>query len=249
MQTLKRRLSVIERLAAQAVGRIAQELQQNQALVLDVPTSGSVGNETHSRGRSGQTIRQRAMPTNPNTAAQSAARTRLTTLSAGWRGLTDAQRANWNSFAASYTMTNALGQSFNLTGHQSYIQVNTVNLQNGDAVLTTPPALPSFVAPTITTLTAAAGTAALSMGGTSPANGTKLQFFASAQKSAGVSYMNDFRYLETFTTATSSKFDLLAAYVAKFGALIAGKKIFIQVVQTQNGVQDNGTIQSVIVAA
>lgn len=230
-----------------AMQSVSQPEQQQQVLVLQDPKSGSQGNTTNSRGRSGQIQRQRSVPTNPNTAAQSAARSRLSTLSAGWRGLTDAQRANWNSFASSYTMTNPLGQSFHLTGHQAFIQINSVNLLNGDASLTVPPALPSFVAPTITTLTATAGTPALSMGGTSPATGTKLMFFVSQQKSAGVSYMNDFRYLATFTTATSSKFDITAAYVAKFGALIAGKKIFVQVVQSQAGAQDNGTIQSIIV--
>ena len=40
--------------------------------------------------------------------------------------------------------------------------------------------------------------------------------------------MNDFRYLQTFTQATTNKLDLLAAYTTKFGALIAGKKVFVK---------------------
>jgi hypothetical protein len=219
------------------------------AIVNQNPTSGSIGNVTNSRGRSGQIQRRRSIPTNPNSAAQSAARSRLTTQAAAWRGLTDAQRAAWNAFAASFTVTNALGASINLTGMQCFVKVNCTNVLLGDAPVTTPPALPAFAANTCTSVTAAAGTAALDVNGTTPVSPCKYMMFASPQRSAGVSYENDFRYLASFTTATSSKFSLLSAYTAKFGALIAGKKIFVKVVQSLNGMQDNGTTFAAIVAA
>jgi len=212
------------------------------ALVLQDPKSGSIGSITNSRGRSGQIIRQRAMPTNPNTAAQAAARARLANMSAGWRGLTDAQRAAWNAFAASFSITNALGASINLTGHQAYVKINTVNLLNGIAAVTAPPALPAFGSLAATALTGLLATPALSITSTLATGQTSIMVFASGQKSAGVSYVNDFRYLATFTQATTGKLDILAAYVAKFGALIGGKKIFVKCFQVQAGFQDNGTV-------
>lgn len=219
------------------------------AIVNQNPTSGSVGNVTNSRGRSGQIQRRRSIPTNPNSTAQAAARARLTTYAAGWRGLTDAQRAAWNSFAASFTSTNALGASFNLTGMQCYVKVNTVNSLNGDAAVAAPPALPAFVASTLTDLDIAAGTPKIELGGTSPAAGTKYMFYASGQRSAGVSFENDFRYIKTMTAAVATEFSLLTEYVAKYGALIAGKKIFVKMVQSQAGMQDNGQVWASIVAA
>jgi hypothetical protein len=217
--------------------------------ILDVPQSGSAGNLTSARNRSGQYQRARSMPTQPRTASQVAARARLTTLSAGWRGLTDAQRAAWNAFANSFSVTNTLGQTIFLTGHQCYVKVNTVNTLNGDATVAAPPALPSFLAATTTGLTAAAGTPAIDVAGSSPAGGTKFMFYASPQLSAGVTFNGDYRWLKTMTTATSSKFSLLTEYVAKFGALIAGKRVFVRVVQSQAGMQDNGTLYTAIVAA
>jgi hypothetical protein len=217
--------------------------------ILDVPQSGSVGARTSSRNRSGQYVRQRAIPTQPRTVAQIAARSRLTSQSAAWRGLTDAQRAAWNAFAASFTVNNSLGTAIHLTGAQCFVKVNTVNLLNGDATVTAPPALPTFIAVTVTGLTATAGTQLLEANGTTPAAGTKFMYFVSPQLSAGVSFNGQFAWVVTGTTFTSGEFSLTAAYTAKYGAMIAGKKIFVKVVQSQAAMQDNGTVFSVIVGA
>jgi hypothetical protein len=216
--------------------------------ILDIPQSGSVGAVTSSHNRSGQYRRQRSMPTQPRTTAQINARSRLTTQSAAWRGLTDAQRAAWASFANSFTVVNSLGAAIQLTGHQCFVKVNTTNLVNGDSVVTSPPALPAFVACTVTGLTATAGTPVFTIQGTTPAGTTKYQIYASPQLSAGVSYNNNFRLITVGTTFTTGNLDIKTAYVTKFGAVIAGKRIFVKVVQSQAGMQDNGTLFSVIVA-
>lgn len=217
--------------------------------ILDVPQSGSVGNRTSSRNRSGQYIRQRAIPTQPRTPAQIAARSRLTSQSAAWRGLTDAQRAGWNAFAQSFTVTNSLGQTINLTGAQCFVKVNTVNLLNGDSVVTAPPALPAFIAVTVTGIDATAGTPLVEASGVTPAAGTKFMYFASPQLSPGVTFNGKYAWLVTGTTFTTGKFSLTTVYTTKYGAPIAGKKIFVKVVQTQSGMQDNGTVFTCIVGA
>jgi hypothetical protein len=219
------------------------------AKIIDIPTSGSIGNQTNSRNRSGQYKRQRSMPTQPRTTAQVAVRARLSNLASAWRSLTDNQRAAWAAFANSFTVVNSLGVSGNLTGCQCFIKVNAVNGQNGDTVVLTPPALPAFVAVLVTALTATAGTPLIELTGTSPATGTKYMVFASPQVSAGVSFQSDFRYIATFTVATTGKFALTTPYSAKFGAPVAGKKIFVRVVQSQAGMQDNGTPFTCIVGA
>lgn len=217
-------------------------------LILDIPQSGSVGAVTSSRNRSGQYRRQRAIPTQPRTPSQVAARSRLTSQSAAWRGLTAPQRAAWNAFAMSFTVVNRLGTTINLTGAQCFIKVNTVNLLNGDATVNVPPALPSFVAVTVTAVTAVAATPLIQLAGVNPAAGTKFMIFASPQLSAGVSFNGQFRWLQTSQTFTTGQMSIQTAYAARFGALIVGKQIFVKVVQTQAGMQDNGTVFSCIVS-
>jgi len=213
------------------------------------PQSGSKAATTASRNASGQYYRTRAIPTQPRTAAQVAQRARLSSLSAGWRGLTSTQIASWNAFGKSFTTVNSIGTTINLTGQQCYIKVNTVNLLNGDAVVSTPPALPVFVACTVTGLTATAGTQLLEAAGTSPASGTKYMMFVSPQLSAGVTFNGKYAWCQTFTVAAAGQFVMTTAYNAKYGSLVAGKQVFVKVVQSQAGMQDNGTIYRVIVGA
>lgn len=214
--------------------------------ILDVPQSGSVAATTSSRNRSGQYRRTRALPTQPRTTAQVNQRARLTSQSAAWRGITAAQRAGWNAFANSFTVVNSLGTTIQLTGHQCFIKVNTVNLLLGAATVAVPPALPVFVANTVTAVTGVSGTGIIKAAGTSPAAGTTYMFFATPQLSPGVTFTNNFRYLASFTVATGGFFDFSTAYAAKFGALILGKQVVVKVVQSQAGMQDNGTFFSCI---
>lgn len=215
--------------------------------ILDIPQSGSVGNQTSSRNRSGQYRRQRAIPVQPRTPAQIAARSRLTSQSAAWRGLTNAQRAAWIAFGNSFTVVNSLGQTINLTGSQCFVKVNSVNLLNGDSVVSTPPALPAFVANTVTGIDATAATPIIEASGATPAAGTKYMYFASPQLSAGVSFNGKYVWLVTATTFTTGKFDLTTVYTARYGALIVGKRVFVKIVQTQAGMQDNGTVFTTLV--
>src|SRR5437773_235439 len=109
--------------------------------LLDVPASGSLRGDTHSRNRFGQYVRTRAIPVNPNTSAQGAARARLALNSAAWRSLTAAQRAAWSDLGLSMSRTDSLGQTINLTGIQSYCSVNGERLTAGDAVVSDAPAV------------------------------------------------------------------------------------------------------------
>jgi hypothetical protein len=144
-------------------------------------------------------------------------------------------------------VTNSLGTTINLTGAQCYIKVNTVNLLNGDAVVSTPPALPAFVAVTVTAVTAVAATPLIQVAGANPAAGTKFMIFCSPQVSAGVTFNGKFAWTQTSQTFAAGQMSLQTAYAAKYGALIVGKKIFVKVVQSQAGMQDNGTTFSCIV--
>jgi hypothetical protein len=188
------------------------------------------------------------MPTQPRTPAQVAARARLSDLAAGWRGLTPAEQTAWIAFGGSFTTVNSLGTAIHLTGLQCYVKVNTVNQLLDTATVLVPPSLPTFVACTVTALTAVSATPLISLAGVTPTTGTSYMIFASPQSSAGVSFMGNYRYIQNVTTFTAGTVSLQTAYATKFGALIAGKKIFVKVVQQQAGMQDNGTVFSCIVS-
>lgn len=62
------------------------------------------------------------------------------------------------------------------------------------------------------------------------AAGMKLAIFASPQVSAGVNFVPASRYklISVTAAAAASPANILASYIALFGALVAGSKIFIR---------------------
>lgn len=88
--------------------------------------SGKQGGIVWSHNRGGPYVRNRAIPTNPNTARQVAVRNAVRSLTIAWNNtLTQAQRDAWNVYAANVSWVNRLGESTSLTGLNHYIRSNT----------------------------------------------------------------------------------------------------------------------------
>lgn len=118
--------------------------------------SGSVGGVTAGHNRFGQYLRNRSIPTNPNTPAQSAARSNLTAANAAWAALSASQRAGWDTYAENSPWTNKFGETVYLTGHQQYVRYFCFLAHVGNPTTPTNRPLlngsaPGFVYPAIST--------------------------------------------------------------------------------------------------
>lgn len=88
--------------------------------------SGAIGGKVYSRNQYGNYIRSRAIPVNPNTDRQQAARSAFQEMASRWSlTLTQAQRTAWNLYGSSVTMQDRLGQDINLSGFAHFIRSNT----------------------------------------------------------------------------------------------------------------------------
>ena len=114
--------------------------------------SGSVGGSTFARNRSGNYVRSRTKPVNPNTARQVAVRAALAFLTDRWaQTLTANQRIAWNLYASNVVMQNKLGESINLSGFNHYIRSNAwlahlgaPTVDDGPVIFEIPAADPAF---------------------------------------------------------------------------------------------------------
>lgn len=192
--------------------------------------SGSLDGVTYSRNTFGAYARARAVPVNPNTPAQSAARTLLTSLSQQWRTLTGSERNGWDTLATSVVRTNALGETYNPTGQQLFVGTNANRANVGLAVATSAPTLdaaPELVGASLTvsgSLPPAFEVAWSSLVGT----GTWL-VYATPAVSAGIQYFRSslYKLIGTFDDTATSPEDLTAAYQALFplGTLQVGSAV------------------------
>lgn len=120
------------------------------ALFVDT-ISGKLGGIVMSRGRSGPTIRVRAIPTNPNTTAQAAARAALAKAAREFKALSSADAASWRAYGLSLSFANGVGGQFAPSGISAYVQLASVFL--AIAPSGTPPTTPPGSAYTGDTIT------------------------------------------------------------------------------------------------
>jgi hypothetical protein len=144
--------------------------------------------------------------------------------------------------------SDALGQSYNLTGFLAYVSVNNNLEQYGSASVADAPAIvtPGALLTATVTLTNAAFSIAYTA--TPIAASTKLLVFASPQRSAGRNFEGDYRRIFTTAAAAASPADVYAAYVAKFGVPVVGQRVFLSLQLTSGGFTGGPLVTSKVVA-
>lgn len=127
--------------------------------------SGSLGSITASRNRYGSYLRKKVVPVNPASVPQELVRQAFSQLAVAWgETLTQAQRDEWDSYAAAVLLVSGSGEALQLNGQTHYTRSNVPRLQVGLPRVDDAPAsynLGTFTAPTIESLTAATDTLSL----------------------------------------------------------------------------------------
>ncbi len=191
------------------------------AKFLGAPTSGSQANTTYSRNKGGQYTRNRSIPVNPRTPAQTSARNLLGAAASAWRDLEFENQILWNDYAATQPKLNSLGATFFWSGMQTFVECYIVKLGIGEAVPVTPPADVTFAPLTIgATISAAGPSLEVSFSPTAVDTGFVLQFDLTTARSAGVTFFgpSDFRRVANLPAATATGEDIFTDYSAVFGA-------------------------------
>ena len=167
---------------------------------------------------------------------------------AGWRALTDAQRAGWESLAGNISRTDALGSTYTLNGFLTYVSVNNNNVAAGNAIVADAPALvtPAALLTAVITLTSAALSIAYT---TTPLSaGSRLFTFASPQVSAGRQFNANYYLIAVSAAAAASPANLFAAYSAKWGVPVTGRRVFFSLTVYNGGFQSGPLVTSQIIA-
>ncbi len=194
--------------------------------------SGSVGGTTASRNRGGQYFRRRAIPTNPSSTAQQSVRAILAAQSQAWSDLTAAQRASWELWASQNPVVNALGNQITLSGHMSFIRINSRLDLLDQPALTAPPIInaPLALDSIVQDGDIGIGDVDITFTATPLAAGVVLWIEAAVVNSPGITYVrNLFRFVGSSPAAQASPFDDQSLIEDKFGTLIVGQTLFVRV--------------------
>jgi hypothetical protein len=204
--------------------------------IQDIPQVGKLGLTVTWHGRNGQLRRILAIPKNPRTDRQLEVRDLLQQQARRFDALTDVQQNAWNVAAAGFHSTPSLGQSGPLTGLQLFVRVNCkLGLLGQDAV-DVPPVAPQFpaLAPQGLVITNTGGAVAVKL--TCPTNpGENTVLRASSPQNSAIRACRNFRIIGTCPVPTGGSADITSLYVAEFGAVPIGKRLFVQASTMVNG--------------
>lgn len=145
--------------------------------------------------------------------------------------------------------TDALGQSYSLTGFQAYCSVNNNNVAAGNSAVSAAPAMltPSAFDTLTPTITAATFSVAYTV--TPLAAGQKAFIFASPQRSAGRNFEGDLRLVHVSAAAAASPANIFTAYQARFGTPVVGNRIFVVGIVYDSGFESGPNTTSALVTA
>jgi hypothetical protein len=207
---------------------------------LDVPSSGSIADRTHSHNRAGQYTRNRRSPVQPiGTGRRAFIRSAFGAASAAWAGLTNEQQEAWIAFANSHPTTDSLGQTIILTGHQMFVACATALQNVGQALPTNPPA--TTETPDVSAATAVFDLStgwAFTFPGTG-ASGDFLTYAFSPPLSAGRRFNRTFWQPLSpdgvFSGDDTEGAFTTAKYQAEFGTVTAGQVVFCKITPVNSG--------------
>lgn len=226
---------------ARRTRRRAQEII-TMARFLPGPTigqiSGSIGGSTYSHNRSGMYIRDRVKPVVVNSFYTSIQRTTFQMVTSAWRSLTAAQRLSWEMWAHNNPVTDVLGQSQILTGHQAHQKINITAWRTTATLLTVPSIVAAPAPLTALSLTAdiGAGDVALAFTPTPIGATNYLQIWAAVTNSPAVNYVKNLYKLIGYADANySSPVEFEAMVETRLGALVVGQRLTVSVA-VANGV-------------
>lgn len=157
--------------------------------------SGSLGGIVFSHNRGGQYMRNRSIPTNPNSIFQQTVRAAMASLAARWTDtLTAVQRLAWDTYAENVPLPNRVGDPINVGGLGMYVRSNVPRIQFGLAVVDDAPTtfnLGEWTAPGITSITASTSVAIITFEEADAwldEDGSAMLIWDSDPKSPGVNY-------------------------------------------------------------
>jgi len=204
---------------------------------------GSIGGTTFQSNAYGYTVKNKARQKKPKTTLQNRQKIIMASASQGWRGLSDAQRALWDAWAASNPQYAKNNPSAELSGFAVFARWHAQAFTGGRELynfITAPSYTIASVDAVDYTLTYDDPSLNLEFEWSADADNLYANIFISQPFKNTVNFPGSrVRYLLR-TTNNSTTIDIAATYATLFGALPAvGESVFIDNVQYN---QDNGMV-------
>lgn len=213
--------------------------------------SGSVGGVVAGHNKGGQYLRNRSIPTNPNSTQQQNVRAAFATAATQWKALTTTQRSAWGAYAAETPVVNSLGESITVSGFNQYVRTNSFRTRLGAASLPNAPIVPGQstlgTGPIITASAADGISLSVSDGNTSGTDTTLIQY--GPPVSAGVNFFGGPFSFFGKTTSGANGFNDSPQLASQYGNLLAEERRAVRITAMDATGRISNTITQIVTVA
>jgi hypothetical protein len=226
-------------LRTRAAGSLHASTPKATMKILDIPQTGTLGTVVSVRTRYGQVRRPYVSPKNRRTPAQVRIRSNFGHVLALWGRLTDEQRTVWGRAAEGYESRPRLGQSGRLSGYLLFVKINWTLAYYGQAAVDTPTERPIFEPNVVDGLviTNAAGVIELKLR-VALVPAAQMVVLGTRPRGPGVSFAKHFAILGLLPAPQDGYSNITELFVARYGLIPVGRRIFIRTRQHLNGWED-----------
>lgn len=196
------------------------------ALVVD--GRGKLGGHVAAQNRGGSYMRTKVTPSNPQTTFQTTVRNLFGSISSGWSGLTQSGIDSWNAAVDDWKATNIFGDLKQPSGKALYQRLNQQAQIAGYPPVALPPAKVVLPDSNVTTVTFDISDTEIDPTGVYSGTGFTVLTFSSGPVSLGTTFVkNRMRLIGDSGAIAYSGTAAYTQYIAKFGAPVAGQKVFM----------------------
>ena len=212
---------------------------------------GSVGGLTYTDAGSGTILRNRIIPPNQAKSANFLRKARFAAAAAGWRTLTDLQRAAWNSQAANIQRVDPSGRRYNLAGFQLYVECALNAQEAGYVIPIRPPSTTVISQPIVTVGTASITGATLSVTTSGAIPGTqKRLLYASRSIPGGIRNWRGVPYrliMSGVGVGTSNRWSVYVGAWGNLASSFAGYRMRLKtVIVSEEGIRGPESVVEVL---
>lgn len=191
---------------------------------------GKLGGHVLTKSRNGASVRTKVTPTNPQTSYQQANRAIFGQLSSNWTSLTESQRQAWNGAVKEFEKTNIFGDLKAPAGRDLYISLNRNILQGGGTEIDVPPLKQGIKPNAITSVDfdATGEIISIELQTTLDTNEVAMVYLTAPMSAGRYNFSGAYRF---FRAEARQELGLpFDDYEERFGSLVAGKALGVQVV-------------------
>lgn len=195
---------------------------------------GKVGGHVVQRNHYGHFARTLVTPLNPQTTFQQDRRAEHEYLAQNWASLSSGERDAWEADSLNYPKTDALGDTYYLTGFNHYISLNLNLWAIGEAYIDTPGTkrIPADPGAFTITCTPSLTRFRLTYSAAPDDTDSVVIVYATDGISPGINYVSTkYRTIGTFEPdAVTTVFTLSTEYYAVFPAPLVGNAVFVKTI-------------------